>query len=138
MGTDARAKSMARELGVEDERQLKALEENDTALYFTVALYNVFSKCGNCGWRMKCANGLMDRMLAKRVEDLDTEALVNGMMKVFDFLKERLGDEDFHTMIKIILTEMNWTIEELLENLEKMFGKCVEYGFIPGVQSGGG
>jgi len=137
MGTEIRAKQIAREIGIDDERQLLALENNDTALYFTIALYNIFSKCGNCVWRMKCGTGLLDRILTERLpdKDVESEAFTSGLLKMFDYLQERLTPEDFQNLIGIFLEETGMELEDMVDYMDAMFGKCITHAFIPGISN---
>lgn len=86
---------------------------------------------------MKCANGLFDRVMAERFpsNDSDSEKHTAAILKMFDYLQDRLTPEDFQNLIGIFLKETDMTLDEMVSYLDSMFGKCITHAFIPGICS---
>ncbi|MGV9141610.1 MAG: hypothetical protein ACOC1X_01590 [Promethearchaeota archaeon] len=127
MGTPHRAKNMAKQLCL-SERQLDAIEDDDTARYFTLAIYQILTKCGNCGKRMKCATDEIE--ILKRKGEIDvknSEYLARLIFSVFDAMDEVLEEEQQIELIEKVKDETGLTIDELISAINEMFGECEEY-----------
>ena len=137
MGQPNYIKNSVRKLCLSDE-QIEALQENDEAKWLTLAIYQGFLKCGNCGKRMKCATDLVGEV--KRQTDIDVLLSemgdLDGMsntkiaevgMTIFDFLDEHLDEGEKYELAGELMGEFNIDPVDLINSFDKLFENCREY-----------
>jgi len=130
MGQPQRAKNIVQNICLSDE-QIDALNKNDEARWFTIAMYTGLDKCGNCPKRMKCATDIIGQVRQSLnipiPEDTSSSKIAETGIKIYEYLDQRLDESEKSDIIKMIKSGLGVNVETLLKILDHTFEECDEY-----------
>ena len=131
MGGRTRSENMVKRLCIEDKKVQRALLNNDTARFVLLTGLNVFDKCGNCCWRMKCMTDLVDVGNKKfnifprgKIKESTLAKIGTDAAK---YIMDHLETHEKVELMELILEGAGVEVDDVVQLIDEVFGGCHIY-----------